>query len=142
MKSFYRDKYVGVGTLVSSQERRAAAVPRLNQTFCSSTDLHRISFVHASEETFRTVVFDALEGKRVGRLLGEPTRRRPVLPRPVPPRPAPLCAAPPRPARGMSGFWVRQVVFVSSFYATHVWDLLCLYMKLISFENVFFVFAI
>ena len=71
--------------------------PVVNRTLCSPTGLHRISFVRACEETFRTVVYDALEGKRDGRLLGEPTCRRPVLPRPVPPRrpavrrPAPTC---------------------------------------------------
>ena len=43
----------------------------------------------------RSVVFDGLEGKRVGCILGEPTRRRPVLPvlaqarRPAVRRPAP-----------------------------------------------------
>ena len=39
--------------------------------------------VRASEESLKPVVIDALEGKRVGRLLGEPTRRRPVLLRPA-----------------------------------------------------------
>ena len=57
-----------------------------------------ISFVRASEETFRTGVLDALAGKRVGRLLGEPTRRRPVLPRPaLPRRPAVCCPEATRP---------------------------------------------
>ena len=55
-------------------------------------------------------MFDALEGTRVGCLLGEPIRRRPVLPGSAPPRPAvPPCAAPSRPVRGMSGFWIRQI---------------------------------
>ena len=54
------------------------------------------------------VFFDHLEGKRVGCFLGGPTRWRPVLPFPA--RPAvPLCAAPSRPARGMSGFWIGQI---------------------------------
>ena len=56
---------------------------------CSSVDLNRISFVRASNSYFKTVVFDALEvleSKRSGCLLGEPTRRRPVLPSPAPPR--------------------------------------------------------
>ena len=48
--------------------------------------LNRISFVRASEDSFRTVFLDALEVKRDGRLLGEPTRRRPVLLRPALPR--------------------------------------------------------
>ena len=43
--------------------------------FCSSIDLHRISFVRASGEMFRTCVFDALDVSYVG----ESIRRRPVL---------------------------------------------------------------
>ena len=52
-----------------------------------------ISFVRASEDTFNTVVLDALENKRVGRPLGEPTLQGPVLPR----RPAMRRPAPTRP---------------------------------------------
>ena len=63
--------------------------------------LHKASFVRVSEESFRTVVFDALEaleGKGDGCLLGEPARRRPVLPGPAPPcRPAVRCPAPTSP---------------------------------------------
>ena len=44
-----------------------------------------ISFVRASEGSFRTDVFDAFAKKKVGRPLGEPIRRRPTLPRPVAP---------------------------------------------------------
>ena len=66
-------RQIAVGTLVNSQQRRALAVPRLNRwstagqplvnrTFCSSTGLHRISFVRACEETFRTFVYGTLEG--------------------------------------------------------------------------------
>ena len=51
---------------------------RVQRGFCSSTDLHSISLVRAPEETFRTGVFDALEGTRDGCLLGEPICRRPV----------------------------------------------------------------
>ena len=53
------------------------------------------------------VFFDRLGCKKDACLLGEPTRRRPVGGPcwPAPPRPAvPPCAAPSRPARGMSGF--------------------------------------
>ena len=86
--------------------RGPADKPVVNRTFCSSTGLNGISIVRASEESFRTVVFDALETKRVCRLLGESSRRRPAPSRPAtPPR-----AAQPRPARGMSGFWIRQIV--------------------------------
>ena len=90
--------------------RRPAHKPGVKCSLCSSIGLQKISFVRASDETFRTVVYDALGGKREGYFLGGPTRRRPVLPRPASPRPAvPPCAAPPRHARGMSRFWNRQV---------------------------------
>ena len=85
-------RQISAGPLVSSQERRAAVVPRVNRGLCSSIGLHRNSCVRASGESFKRVVFDPLGGKRVGRLLGGPTRRRPVLPGPAPPR-----RAPPRP---------------------------------------------
>ena len=60
-------RQIAVSTLVNSQQRRALAVPRLNRwstagqplvnrLFCSLSGLHRISFVRACEETFRTVV--------------------------------------------------------------------------------------
>ena len=66
------------GPLVSSQERRARFIPRLNHLstagpmrvqsgFCSSTGLHSISLVRFSEERFRTSVYDALGGSRVER---------------------------------------------------------------------------
>ena len=55
-------RQIAVGTLVNSQQRRALAVPLVNRWFCSSTGLHRISFVRACEETFRTVVYGTLEG--------------------------------------------------------------------------------
>ena len=49
-------------------------------------DLYRILIVRDSEDSFRTGVFDALEGTRVGCLLGESIRRRFVLLGPAPPR--------------------------------------------------------
>ena len=62
-------RQIAVGTLVKSQQRRALAVPRLNRgsTACQPdvlfpTGLHRIFFVRACEETFRTVVYGTLEG--------------------------------------------------------------------------------
>ena len=67
----YKD--IGVGPLVSSQERRAVSSggqngrqPVVNRWFGLSIGLHRISFGRASE-TFRTVVYDALEGTPRGR---------------------------------------------------------------------------
>ena len=64
---------------------------------CFSIGLHRVSFVRASRDTPRRVFFDRLGGNRGGCLLGEPARRRPVLPVPAPPRrpavrrPVPTC---------------------------------------------------
>ena len=56
----------GVGSLVSSQQRRALPVPMTNRLstagFAPAFGLHRISLVRASGETFRRRVFDALEG--------------------------------------------------------------------------------
>ena len=110
-----------VGPLVSSQERRAAERPSsrgqaghkplVNRALCSSIGLHRNSLVRASEVMSRTIVFDALEAlesKRDGYSLGEPTRGVPPCPAPLRAA-APPCAAPPRPARGISGVWTRRV---------------------------------
>ena len=97
-KGIQRQK--AVRTLVNSQQRRALAVPLLNSCstadeplvngdFCSSTGLHRISFVRACEEMFRTVVYGTLEGYRDGWLPGRPKCRHPVLPSFALPRRAP-----------------------------------------------------
>ena len=59
-------------------------------------------------------VLDSLVGKREGCLRAGSIQRRSVLPNPAP-LAAPLCAAPTRPARGVSGFWSRQVVFIRGF---------------------------
>ena len=68
----------------------ACSVNRLSTTgrlrvyrLCSSFDLHEISFVRASEESFRTVVFHALQGEAIGCPLCRPMRRRLALPRPA-----------------------------------------------------------
>ena len=66
---------MGASTLVSSQERRAAVVPRINRLstadnprvnrwLCSPIGLHRISVVRASEETSTTFAFDSPERQR------------------------------------------------------------------------------
>ena len=81
---------------------RAPGVPRLNNW---------VTVARASGESFKTDVFDGRGTKRVGCFLGEPTHRHPVLPRPAPPR-RPPCAGPPRPARGMAGFWIRQIKII------------------------------
>ena len=60
MKSVYKDKYRRRSIGRQRQERGAGFVPRLNRTFVSSIGLHRISLVRASEESFKTGLFDAL----------------------------------------------------------------------------------
>ena len=57
--------------------------PRYVQVWDST---NRITFVHSSDESFRTVVHNARGGKRGGRLLGGLSSRRPVLRRPAPSR--------------------------------------------------------
>ena len=53
----------------------------------AESNKHKNSFVRACEESFRTVVYDSLGGKRVGSFLGKQTpasRPAPRSPRPVP----------------------------------------------------------
>ena len=88
--------------------------------------LHRICFGRASEEVSRTVVFVVLGVEMEDHLLAEslraalprsrlappalrlaPLRLKP--PRPALLGPAPPCAAPHRPARGISRIWIRQI---------------------------------
>ena len=89
-------RQIGVGPLVSSQERRAAVVPRINR---SSTGYRVPPSVYMGFRLFvlpkrRSGQLSSMPGgKRDGCLLGEPTRRRPVLPGPAPPP----RRAPPRP---------------------------------------------
>ena len=111
MKRVYKDKrwYIGQQPGTKSASRPGEKL-RVNRRLCSSIGLHKISLVCASEELFRTVVFDALEGSRDGCVLREETRRRLILP--GPPRSHPAVRRPTRPARGGSGFWLRQVLQV------------------------------
>ena len=98
-----RRRYIGQQPRTKSG-RRPADKPRINRgSTARCNGLHKVSFVRASEETFRTIVSDALWSMRDGCVPGEPTRR--LRSCPVPPRPpALLWAAPKRSARGMSGF--------------------------------------
>ena len=59
-----------------------------------------------------TITLGTLESK-FGRILGEPTHRHPVLLRLSLPR-RPAVRRPARPASGMSGFGIRQVVSLVS----------------------------
>ena len=76
----------------------AADNPLINCGLCSSIGLHRISFVRASEEPFKTYVSDVSESKKDFCPPGDPTRQCPTLPPPTSPRrPAVRSLAPTRP---------------------------------------------
>ena len=99
---------IGFGTLVSSQERRPIAFLLVKHRFCSSIRLNGNSVVRASEESSRTIVFDALGSKKTvdswaDRPVGVPLYPAPPCPA-TPPR-----AAPSRSARCISWCWIRQV---------------------------------
>ena len=123
---------LGVGTLFSSQARRAAVVLVWDRSSAARRvpwfGLHWVYCVRASEESNRTFLFFDLEVERKsspGRTT--PRRRAPLrtLPAPpalpclappssaptrlAPPGPAPPCLASPRPAHGISWFWVRPI---------------------------------
>ena len=90
----------GAGPLVSSQETkslfRPADKPLVKRGFRSSIGLHRISLVRASEQSFRTGLFDAFLGGCEGPL--SPGRTDLSASRLARPRPAPPPRrAPPRP---------------------------------------------
>ena len=130
------------GTPFSSQERRALAVPMINRSetavksvvnrwFRSPIGLHRISFVRASEASSRTVSSIRWRAKVMvfswpDRLEGVPFYLASS------PLAAPSCAAPNRPARSVSGFWIRQVFrmigvyfgIIINFIIAGVWVLL------------------
>ena len=97
-----RRRYIGQQPGMKSG-RRPADKPWVNRGFCSSIGLHRVGFVRASRDTPRRVIFDRLGGARDGCLLGEPTRRRPVLPVPAPLR-RPAVRRPPDPPVICPGF--------------------------------------
>ena len=112
-KGLQRQK--GVGPLVGSQERRALLVPLINRvkTVCQPL----ILFPHSV--LIRFCLFVLLERRgdvssmpwgNEGRL--SPERIALSASRPARPRPAAPPRAPTRPARGMSGFWIRQVILL------------------------------
>ena len=80
----------------------------VNRGFCSSTGLHRISFVRGYGESFRTVVL-RYPGGLEGRLASGPTELSAPCSAQLPPSRCPPCAAPTGPVRCVSGFWTRQV---------------------------------
>ena len=90
-------RQIGVGTLFSIEERSALAVPLINR---GSTAHCVPQMVYMGFRLFVLLgrrsghfFFNALEGARDGCFLGEPFRRRPILPSPAPPP----RRAPPRP---------------------------------------------
>ena len=89
MKRVYKDKYVGVSTLVSSQERRALAAPRIKRGSTAgfvppSVYIRFPLFVLLKRRSGQLSSMPG--GTRDGRLLGELAHQRPVLPVPAPPR--------------------------------------------------------
>ena len=105
-------RQIRIGTLVSSKDRRAADVPRVNR-------LSTAGFVLASLYMgFRLFVFPTSCAGHLSSMLLKANRtvvpwsNRPIGVQscPAPPGPAaPPCLAPPRLACGVSRFWVRQV---------------------------------
>ena len=88
MKRVYKDKYVGVGTLVSSQEQRAAVVPQINRL--STAGFVPLSLYMGLRLFVLSIVQDSCPrcfGGREGRLF--PGRKTPSASSPAPPRPAP-----------------------------------------------------
>ena len=76
----------------------------LKSLFRSSIGLNRISFVRPSEERSRTLF--SICWKARGRVVSWPDQPDGFSSYPAPP---PL-AAPTRPAHGVPGFWIRQVI--------------------------------
>ena len=108
---------MSAGTQVSNQERRAAVVPQLSRWSTIGQSL--VLFLHRFTWDFACSCLQRLAEERglssivwwvQGTVASWANRPIGVLCCPAPPRPAvPPCAAPSRPARVMSGFWVRQV---------------------------------
>ena len=88
----------------SSSRSSTAYQSVVNRSLCSSICLHRISLVPASGETFRTCVFDALEGTGDVCLLGCSVG--------VPAPSSPRRALPTRPARCVTGFGFDRSVYI------------------------------
>ena len=83
-------RQIDAGTLAqqpgTKSGRNAADKLRVKRGVCSPIGSNGVSFVRASRGTPRSVFFDRLGNKKAAYFLGEPTRRRPVLPVPAPPR--------------------------------------------------------
>ena len=96
MKRVYRDNYLGVGTVISSLERRALLVPRINRWSTAgfvppSVYIRLPWFVLLAR---RSGQLSSMPGGYEGRL--SPGRTDPSVSRPARPRPAPLRRVPPR----------------------------------------------
>ena len=106
-------RQIGVGTLVSSQDRRALAVLLMNRLITAgfvppSGYMGFPLFVLAKG---RSGQLSTILWRAKGTVSFWATRPDGVPFCPVPPRPAaPPCAAPTRTARGMFWFWTRQVL--------------------------------
>ena len=111
----YRGKYVGVGTLASSQEQRALLVPRISRL--STADRPRVFVPPSVYMRFPLFVlpkrrpqlfwFASGSGGQFFPGRTDPSASRSA--RPCPSRHYAVHAVPHRPTRGMLGFWIRQV---------------------------------
>ena len=84
--------------------------PVVNRGYCSPISLHTVSFVHASEEQFKTICSMLWSPWKARERVVSWTNRPvgvPSCPTPLRPAVSPCCA-PPRPARRMSWFKTRQ----------------------------------
>ena len=110
----------GVVPLVSNQERRALMAPVINRLATGRQPfvlLHSI-YIGCRLSVLPKILPGGLSsvhwGANVRCSLGRtdlpPSHPAPPHLAPLRPQAPPPCAAPPRPARGMSGFWIRQVI--------------------------------
>ena len=88
--------------------RRPADKPVINRRFCSSIGLHRNLFLRAS--VCCSGLPPSMPWGARGAVVSPATRPVGILSCSAPHSPAAApCAAPSRPARGMSGLWIRHV---------------------------------
>ena len=109
-------RQIVVGTLVSSQEERALPAPVINRlsTSCQPVVLFSQRFTWDFPcSCFRRVVQDSClqcPGWNGGRLLLARTDLSASHPAGLAPPRRPAVRRPTQPARGVSGFWVRQII--------------------------------
>ena len=104
-------RQIGDGTLVSSQERRAAVVPRINRVstadFVPPSVYIGFALFALPKKSFKTL--SSMPWRARGSVVSWANRPVGVPSYPAPPRPAaPPCAAPPRPLMACPGFGIDK----------------------------------